>query len=191
MTALTLQQDLCRQFGLLLCYPDKRLGAQTAACLAQLEQVDAEAAAALQTFHRFVETHDIRRIEEAFTGTFDLQSLCHPYVGYQLCGESQQRTMFMLKLREIYRQHDFTPANELPDHLTEVLRFIGSIDDPTCRLEIIRDGILPALAKMIQGLENHDRPYLALLNALQRFLTAASADATVRLPADRHKETSS
>ena len=188
MTELQRHQELCRDFAILLSYPDDHVKEQAAACAAHMQGVNSEAATSLQRFLDFIETNDFSRIEEAFTGTFDLQSLCHPYVGYQLCGESQQRTMFMIKLREIYNQYDFIPGNELPDHFAEVLRFVGSISDQDCRQEIIRDGILPALEKITQGIESDNHPYVALLNALQGFLTETATPDTERLPDDRQKE---
>ena len=188
MTELQQHQELCRDFAVLLSYPDDHVKEQAAACVAHMKGVNSEVATSMESFLDFIETNEITRIEEAFTGTFDLQSLCHPYVGYQLCGESQQRTMFMLKLRELYKQHDFVSGNELPDHLAEVLRFVGSITDQDCRLEIIQDGILPALEKITQGIESDNHPYVALLNALQSFLTETAAPDIERLPDDRQKE---
>lgn len=190
MNALKRHQSLCRQFAVLLSYPDQEIAVASDACLEHLQQISPDASASLQNFKLFIESNDISRIEEAFTGTFDLQSLCHPYVGFQLCGESQQRTMFMIKLRELYQRYDFIPGNELPDHLTEVLRFIGSIADQDCRLEIIQDGLLPALAKITQGIESDGRPYVALLNALQSFLTETAEPAGEQLPVGRQKERS-
>ena len=181
MTELQQHQTLCRQFATLLSYPGENVVAEAVACSAELKQVSPESSGSLESFISFLEANDISRIEEAFTGTFDLQSLCHPYVGYQLCGESQQRTMFMIKLRELYQQHSFISGNELPDHLTEVMRFVGSIDDDDCRQEIIQDGLLPALAKLTQGIESDGHPYLAVLNALQIFLTGTDTSDTERL----------
>jgi len=188
MTGIQQHQKLCRQFASLLSYPGQDVAAVADECIASLRQIDREAALSLESFVRFIEAHDISRIEEAFTGTFDLQSLCHPYVGYQLCGESQQRTMFMLKLRELYSEHDFAPGNELPDHLSEIMRFVGSIADRECRMEIIRDGLLPALEKMFLGVERDGQPYLALLDALQIFLSGTISSDTERQPDDRQKE---
>ncbi|MBW2688891.1 MAG: nitrate reductase molybdenum cofactor assembly chaperone [Deltaproteobacteria bacterium] len=188
MSELQQHQELCRDFAVLLSYPDDQVKEQAAACVAHMKGVNSEVATSMESFLDFIETNDITRIEEAFTGTFDLQSLCHPYVGYQLCGESQQRTMFMLKLRELYKQYDFVSGNELPDHLAEVLRFVGSITDQDCRLEIIQDGILPALEKITQGIESDNHPYVALLNALQSFLTETATPDIERLPDDRQKE---
>jgi nitrate reductase delta subunit len=188
MTGLQQHQALCKQFASLLSYPRASVAAEAAACSAELRKVSPAASASMQSFVSFLEANETSRIEEAFTGTFDLQSLCHPYVGYQLCGESQQRTMFMLKLREIYQQYGFLSANELPDHLTEVMRFIGSIADQDCRQEIIREGLLPALAKITQGIESDGHPYMALLNALQRFLDETSVSAREQLAVDQQKE---
>lgn len=188
MTELQQHQELCRDFAALLSYPGQAVAEEAAVCSEHLKQISPEASVSLESFIRFLEANDISRIEEAFTGTFDLQSLCHPYVGYQLCGESQQRTMFMIKLRELYQQYDFTPGNELPDHLTEVMRFLGSIADQDCRQEIIQDGLLPALAKITQGIESENHPYVALLNALQSFLAGTVPSDIERLTDDRQKE---
>ncbi len=188
MIELQQHQEICRQFATLLSYPSENVATEAAACSAGLKQISPEASVSLESFNPFLEASDISQIEEAFTGTFDLQSLCHPYVGYQLCGESQQRTMFMIKLRELYQQYGFIPGNELPDHLTEIMRFLGSVADQDCRQEIIQDGILPALEKITLGIESDNHPYVSLLNALQSFLTETASPDTERLPDDRQKE---
>ena len=188
MTELQQHQELCRQFATLLSYPGANVAAEAAACSSDLKRISPEASTSLGSFLSFLEANDLHRIEEAFTGTFDLQSLCHPYVGYQLCGESQQRTMFMLKLKDIYQEYGFVSGNELPDHLTEVMRFIGSISDQECRQEIIQDGLLPAFAKITLGIESDGRPYVSILNALQSFLTDTASPVNERLPDERQKE---
>jgi nitrate reductase delta subunit len=188
MIELQQHQDLCRQFAVLLSYPGQSITRDATACSADLKLVSPEASTSLESFLSFLKANDINRIEEAFTGTFDLQSLCHPYVGYQLCGESQQRTMFMIKLKDIYQEYGFVSGNELPDHLTEVMRFIGSISDQECRQEIIEDGLLPALAKITLGIESDNHPYVALLNALQSFLAETASPLCERLSDDRKKE---
>jgi len=176
MSGLQTHQDLCRQFATLLSYPAANLEQTATDCLELLQKNRPEAAEQLQPFAAFLTASDRARIEEVFTGAFDLQPLCHPYVGYQLCGESQQRTMFLMKLQELYRQHDYRCGSELPDHLGEMLRFIGIIDDQGCRRELIEDGLLPALEKIIHGIDNAAHPYRGLLKALHSFLNAGSAD---------------
>ncbi len=188
MNGLKQHQELCRQFATMLSYPVENVVAEATACSASLKQISPEASVPLESFINFLEINDISRIEEAFTGTFDLQSLCHPYVGYQLCGESQQRTMFMIKLRELYSEHGFVPGNELPDHLAEVLRFLGSISDEGCRLEIIRNGLLPALEQITKGVESDNHPYMELLDSLQRFLIGTAMSDAEQQSIERQKE---
>lgn len=188
MNELTTHKELCRNFATLLSYPNDHVSEHAKQCLLSMKRMDSKAVTPLESFVTFVESNQSSRIEEAFTSAFDLQPVCHPYIGYQLCGESQQRTMFMLKLRELYRQFDFEPGNELPDHIAEVLRFVGSINDCDCRDEIIRDGLLQALDKLTQGIENKGNPYLGLLFSLQKFLSGTTSSGIEPKSTEREKE---
>jgi len=188
MSVTTIHQTLCRQFADLLSYPDSTTRKTAAACAALLRELRPEAADSLTAFVNFVEAQDAARVEEIFTATFDLQPACHPYVGYQLCGESQQRTMFLIKLQQLYNQHEFAAGSELPDHLSTMLRFIGTVADRSCRQELICDGLLPALEKLLQGLDNGEHPYVELLRALQGFLAETVDIGTVLSVVPRPKE---
>jgi nitrate reductase delta subunit len=170
MSAVATHQALCRHFADLLGYPDGATRPAAVACAALLCEVRPEAAEPLAGFVDFLDAHEAARVEEIFTATFDLQPACHPYVGYQLCGESQQRTMFLIKLQQLYKEYGFTAGTELPDHLSTMLRFIGTVADGNCRQELISDGLLPALEKLLQGLESGEHPYVELLRSLQSFL---------------------
>lgn len=188
MKALTTQQTICRQFAELLSYPTAELSQTVASCTALLREEQPSAAASLERFDDFLQNQTAARIEEVFTATFDLQPVCHPYVGYQLCGENQQRGMFLMQLNQLYRQHGFAAGVELPDHLSTLLRFIGTLAPQDCSRELIEDGLLPALAKILQGLTAADHPYTDMLLSLQSFL-AATLDTVTELPAaGRQKE---
>ncbi len=167
----SLNLKFCLNFSELLSYPNDRIKLISADFNRQLQESDPEAAAPLAGFINFLELQNLAQIEEIFTSTFDLQALSDPYVGFQLCGESQARTMFLMKLQELYAKQDFSCGTELPDHLSVMLRFIGSIDDPQGNTEIIVDALLPALEKIIAGIETQDHPYRQLLHALQIYLT--------------------
>lgn len=167
----SLNLELCLAFSELLSYPSDRSKAVAAGLNRQLAESDPEAAAVFVGFIDFLEQQRLPQIEEMFTSTFDLQALSDPYVGFQLCGESQARTLFLMKLKELYANQEFSCGTELPDHLSVMLRFIGSIDDPQGNSEIILDALLPALEKIIQGIEAQDHPYRQLLKALQIYLT--------------------
>lgn len=188
MTESTNQQIICQHFAELFSYPTEDLTQTVVACAELLREEQSSASASLERFASFLQTQTAMRIEEVFTSTFDLQPVCHPYVGYQLCGESQQRGMFLMQLNQLYRQHGFVPGVELPDHLSTLLRFIGTLAPQDCSRELIEDGLLPALAKILQGLDAADHPYADLLLSLQSFL-AATLDIETELPAaGRQKE---
>lgn len=94
----------------------------------------------------------------------------------------------MLKLRELYRQFGFESGNELPDHIAEVLRFVGSINDCDCRYVIIRDGLLPALDNLTKGIESGGNPYLGLLFSLQSYLVETTSSGIEKMSTKRKKE---
>ncbi len=133
---------------------------------------DASLASGLKTdvlddFCRSIEGMSRQRIEELYAETFDLRPDACPYIGYHLFGEGYQRSAFMLELRRRYRGRNYAVGPELADHLSVVLRFISSCDDPEERAELIDEGLLPALEKMIGVLDGGEPvPYRAALVAL-------------------------
>jgi len=170
MTNSTLRKELCLAFAALFSYPEVTVRQTADACTERLRVLDSAAAAPMARFAAFLQEQAPARLEELYTATFDLQPLCHPYVGYLLYGESQQRTLFLIRLHQLFREHGFEPGGELPDHLATLLRFVGTVADPKCCQELIRDGLLPALEKLTGGLEA-EQPYAALGQGLQSFLT--------------------
>jgi len=188
MATAVVDQIICRHFADLLSYPDGNTRQAAAACAELLRSCHPEAADPLIGFVNFLDAQPTARVEELFTATFDLQPACHPYVGYQLCGESQQRTMFLIKLQQLYNQYGFTAGCELPDHFGTMLRFIGTMADRDCREELVSDGLLPALGKMLQGQDEGVHPYVELLKALRSFLTGTVDDAAKPSSVTRSKE---
>ena len=176
MDRLQVHQDICRQFAALLSYPDAEVQTTAITCQQSLQINCSESAPQLQKFVEYLASTDQAQSEELFTATFDLQPLCYPYVGYQLCGENEKRGMFLMQMQQLYRQHNFNQSSELPDHLGEMLRFVGTTNDQLCRQELIDDGLLPALEKIIAGIDNDDHPYQGLLKSLYSFLCESSAE---------------
>ncbi|MFO7578114.1 MAG: molecular chaperone TorD family protein [Pelovirga sp.] len=171
-TDLSVDRQLYQHFAHLFHYPDGATGSVAAACRELLRPSSPTAADQLEEFSAAITASGSRRLEELYTATFELQPQCYPYVGYQLCGESQQRIFFLMKLNEIYRQEDFRSGGELPDHLAELLRYLGTTRDPQRRDEIVDDALLPAVDKLLGALAQEEHPYRRLLTALRLFLGA-------------------
>lgn len=187
MISLAQFQDLCRTFAALSGYPGNDLLTAVADCAEGLERLNSAAAAPMASFAVALQGRSAAEMEELYTSTFDLQPSCHPYVGYQIFGEGQQRTLFLVHLQQLYRQHDYSACSELPDHLTTILDFIGSLSDQDCAQELIRDGLLPALEKISAELDATDNPYLPLMEAIQHFLEEMAGDAPELLVADSRR----
>jgi len=160
----TEMRSLYQCFARMLEYPAG--GTLQAAIQAQglLIDEDPQAAAQLKEFHDYAVSLPPGRLEEVYTGTFDLDAACHPYVGYHLFGETYKRSIFLVELKQRYSAEGFTfPDNELPDHLAVILHFLAAARDATMAEEIARDALLPVLDRMTgraksEGFDEEESP---------------------------------
>ena len=87
----------------------------------------------------------------------------------------------MIGLSERYRQHGFERGQELADHIAVVLRFLAHAWGTGDAEELVSEGLLPALGKIVAGLgpaeEQEDARrgrdvYGLVLRALECWLSA-------------------
>lgn len=152
------------RLGSLLEYPSPSLPQEVEKCITFTPS--GGPAELLQDFRSFLATSSLSRMEEVYTRTFDLQAVCIPYVGYHLFGEDYRRSLFLAGLKKIYRENNFSTGRELPDHLAVMLRFLAQRKDGEESRELIRDGLIPSLEKMISCFPAGENPYKGLLQAL-------------------------
>lgn len=150
-------------FADILDYPEPGLAGKAAECEALLDATAPAAAALLQDFHRFAEQTPLGKLEEVYSGFFDLNPICHPYVGYQLFGENYKRSSFLLELLQRYSAEAFqTSGSEIPDRLSTVLRFVAHSGAGADTDDLVHEGLLPALERMTtkpeSGDDHHDGP---------------------------------
>lgn len=168
--------QICRLFADILAYPAPILADRVEELLPFAMVADGEAARLLRRFREFVEKTPPARLEELYAGTFDLQPLCYPYIGYQLFGEEYRRGMFMARLREHYRSSGFVAEDDLPDHLCVILRLLASREPGEVERELVRDCMIPALVKMVAGFAELTNPYREALQALLLLLGGYPGD---------------
>lgn len=135
-------------FAQLLEYPHSGVAQAARECRAIIAPESAEAAALLDEFAAFAERTPHNTLEEVFTATFDLNASCHPYVGYHMFGEAYKRSALLLELKERFREHDYDPGVELPDHIAVLLRFMSLCPDAELNAEIALEALLPTLEPM-------------------------------------------
>jgi nitrate reductase delta subunit len=165
-----MDRDLYGVFADLFEYPGPDLAGRAGEGAARLAHVPA-AAASLGRFREAATA--AARLEEAYTSAFDLQPQCAPYLGHHLCGESHRRSLFLVRLRGLYQEYGFGGRkDELPDHLAVVLRFLATGPAGEEVDVLVRDGLAPALDKMLDGFGPGPQPYRDLLAALREALQA-------------------
>jgi nitrate reductase molybdenum cofactor assembly chaperone NarJ/NarW len=150
-------------FADILDYPAPGLASKAAECAALIRAAQPKAAALLESFRHYAEENTLGKLQEVFSGFFDLNSVCHPYVGYQLFGENYKRSIFLIGLRKSYRAEGFeADASEMADRLSIVLRFAAQSKGGEEIDDLLSLALLPALARMTTKPEtethHHDGP---------------------------------
>ena len=161
---------LFESFADLLAYPRGRVAEAALHCLAQMEE--SPGAPALKRFAEWAERARPGEIEEVYSATFDLTPVCPPYVGHHICPDPARRNLFLGALAAVYSGEGFQPREELGDHVCEVLRFLAVARDTEIRLELLRDGLLPALERMKASFEDAANPYQSLVDAVLSYVSA-------------------
>ncbi|WP_141385339.1 nitrate reductase molybdenum cofactor assembly chaperone [Nitrobacter winogradskyi] len=135
-------------FADILDYPVPGLGQKASECGTLIRSVQPQAAALLESFRAFAEETAVGKLQEVYSGFFDLNSICHPYVGYQLFGENYKRSVFLVELKKSYRTNGFeSDPTEMPDRLSVVLRFAAQNEGDDIDA-LLNKGMLPALERM-------------------------------------------
>ncbi|GLI38801.1 molecular chaperone TorD family protein [Geobacter hydrogenophilus] len=158
--------NLYRCFADVLDYPTPHLAGRVEDALNLLAPLDMNAARRLGRFRTVVAETPLSRLEEIYTGTFDLQPLCSPHVGYHLFGEDCRRALFMIRLKERYAALDVPPDSELPDHICAILRFLALEPESGMARDLVFEGLHPAAAKMVATFGESENPYRHVIGAL-------------------------
>ncbi|HZY05633.1 MAG TPA: nitrate reductase molybdenum cofactor assembly chaperone [Anaeromyxobacteraceae bacterium] len=165
MTALEQQRQLLTDFADLLSYPAADPLPLARRCRALC---GGRSARHLDAFVSRAERAGPHELEETFSATFDLQPACAPYLGHHLCGDGPGRGLFLARLAGVYRQDGFAAEGaELPDHLSVVLRYLAATPAGEAREALLRDGLAPALDKMLAAFDDPDDAWRSVLAALR------------------------
>lgn len=183
-------------FAELLGYPQPRLAAAADEAAAAASALSSAAAERLRAFQAFAARTTLARVEEIYTGVFELDAVCHPYVGYHLFGESYKRSAFILGLKDRYRPHGLTYGVELPDHLAVILSYLAANQDAGEAEVLIAEAVRPALRRMLARKEEEEPPdpaipepppkggpYRDVLEALGAILQIVAPEETPPTPA--------
>jgi nitrate reductase delta subunit len=169
---------MLRGFADLLGYPGPGLAERVRECRAL---AGGGAEPLLARFAAFLSGTAPGRVEEIYTGTFDLPPRCPLEVGHHLFGADARRNVFLARLAETFAAAGFDAGGELPDHLGVLLRFVAARADEPVAGDILAECLPRAVSKMVEGLAGSDSAYLAVLEALRIVLGDARATISDRI----------
>jgi nitrate reductase assembly molybdenum cofactor insertion protein NarJ len=157
----------------ILEYPRAGMGAQVLECQKRAAAV-AIPTEHLEEFRGFVEGTPFEKLEEIYAAAFDFSARWSPYVGYHLFGDGYARSAFLVGLRERYASRGFSSGSELADHISVMLRFVGSCKDASLRAELVEDALLPTVRRMAEDMQGSPTEpgsqYLPVLRTLETAL---------------------
>ncbi|MEI8346974.1 MAG: molecular chaperone TorD family protein [Pseudomonadota bacterium] len=160
------------KFSSLIDYPQNEILSQTEEMINMLADKFPAAQTLVSDFIYGLKKKDLsfNQLQEHFTHVFYVTPQCIPYATIQIFGaQGHKRAEFMAKVVQISQQLKFDIGQELPDHLTVLLRFISVISKEEKR-EMIHSILLPSLSKMIEELDKVDGPYKYLYKAIEKTL---------------------
>ena len=159
--------NLMELFAGTLRYPDAQMPQycdQLQECLAR-EAPDA--ATEFQMYQKAMTELTLASQCELYTRTFDLMAVCSPYAGIHLYGEDNyKRGGLMARLKEVFTMNGLEIGNELPDHVTVLLRYCTVAPAQEAQ-EVCEYLLRPTLESMITILSKTQNPFVHLLSALR------------------------
>jgi len=103
--------------------------------------------------------------EELFTQTFDVNPAAALEIGWHLFGEDYHRGALLVRLRQELRRHGLAESEELPDHLTHVLRLVDRMGQDEAE-SFVQACVLPAIERVLEGFRGKENPYEHLLDCV-------------------------
>ena len=121
-------------------------------------------------FGELIRTSTLAELQEDYVAHFDFNPAAAPYLGHHLYGDNQKKGAYMIRVKQEYIRHDFTPQGcELPDHLAVLLGFLAHLarrSEDTVRRQFIAELVLPGLDKLVAACAPRGlSPWLTLVEA--------------------------
>jgi nitrate reductase delta subunit len=157
---------VCDLLASTVAYPRSGYTEHLEDCARVLSREYPEAAQILQPFVELARRSSLEELEELYTLTFDINPVCCLEVGWQLFGEEYARGAFLVDMRQTLRDCGVLESTELPDHLGHVLAALERMPSQAAR-DLANNAALPALDKMIQGLDGKENPFERVLKAIR------------------------
>ena len=168
---IQLPGEILSAYGKILKYPDEEYQEHVREWFEALDDYP-EIRSHVQTFIQHVENASLGKLEELFVKTFEMNKKRPLEIGWHLYGEEYKRGQFLVKMRDLLREHGIQENGELPDHLTYCLTVLPGLD--TADTEgFVRKYMHPAIDSIIEGFGEDENSYLLVVKSLSMLLEDA------------------
>lgn len=159
-----------------LDYPGPMLPAAVGRLIELLLEDSAQSAAAFVAFQRELESGGLTALQEWYIRTFDFRADSSLYIGHHLFGESGRRGVFISELADRYRERRLPAAEELPDHISCLLRYLAALEPGEEASELIHACLIPAISRVNAVQAIAASPYRPVLEVLPGLLQQSEND---------------
>jgi nitrate reductase molybdenum cofactor assembly chaperone len=152
-------------------YPDANFQDYTAHFLAMIKKELPERQSELQQIIAEHQQLSLKKQEEYYLKTFDVQAICYLDIGYILFGEDYKRAQILVNLHAEHHKAGVDCGSELGDHLPNVLTLLSKTTVPDFAEELGFIIVMPAVRFMLMRFEKIETHYYkALLEVLYELL---------------------
>ena len=179
------QADTWQLCSLLLDYPGEDLPARVPVLREVVAGIPPAAAEPLGRFLDHVSTVGLGALQRDYVDTFDVTRKCALHLTYFLHGDTRNRGVALVRIKQIYRQHGVeltapdAVGEELPDFLPVVLEF-GATTAPDAAWKLLNDHRV-GIELLRRALEKRSSPWLDVLAAVRATLPELDQDDEVAL----------
>ena len=157
----------------LINYPTRSLVQDIDRCKETFIDKYDEAVTEIGKFEAILSELSVEDREEYYATTFDIQGMCCLDLGYVLFGEDYKRGEFLVNISAMQRDYKVDLGAELADHLPNVLKLIGVMEESKMKKDLIEKVSLPAIIKMLENFQigKNSNAYMHVLRAIYKSLS--------------------
>jgi len=166
---MTTIKALLDAYAEVLLYPESDHETKVQFCIDQLTDEHADERKLVREYLSLVNPLSLSEMEELYIKTFDLSKTGTLDLGWHLFGEDYNRGLFLVKLRQYLKLLEIPETNELPDHVSQVLRVLGRMSRDEAN-QFAYACVIPALETVGEGIQEenpHDRIIQGLIQLLR------------------------
>lgn len=124
----------------------------------------------LRVFFDYCSSTSLAKLEEDYIASFEMNTKFILYIGHLLLGENYERSEFISQLQELYSLYNFEiENNELPDHISLILRFLAKKEVPQGKRKLLIDNLINSFPHESDDKDSRNETYLLAIDEKNKY----------------------